>query len=180
MPVSSGRTLSPRSRLTWLAGITVGFGAAALFVRACAHEPLNQSAQRLESGNVEPLNPGERNPPSAGTNNGGMTEQATFEREGSTTKRLHELSESDPATALRLAIAGNLQSPGSAEAPERGWIICRSLVNLRRFSEAVAAARVVRDQYPDTPWALDVERHLLVNPMSDPAERGYGHRSELE
>jgi len=180
MPVSSGRIHSPRSRLTWLAGVALGLGAAALLVRACAYGSLNQPVARLESGTVERSSSGERSPPSAGTGNGGMTEQAAFEREASTTKRLHELAESDPATALGLAVAGNLQSPGSADAPELGWIICRSLVNLRRFPEAVAAARVVRDQYPDTPWALDVERHLLVNPMSDPSERGYGHRSELE
>jgi len=113
-------------------------------------------------------------------NPSGPTQHAVLEREAPTTKRLHELAKSDPATALGLAIASNLQSPGSVDAPERGWIICRSLVNLQRFQEAVAAARVLVEQYPNTPWALDAERHLLVNPMSDPSERGYGHRSELE
>lgn len=95
-------------------------------------------------------------------------------------RRLHAIGEADPAAALGLALEGNARFPASKDAPERGWIICRSLVDLRRFSEAVAEARVVVEQYPDTPWALDVERHLLVNPMSDPSERGYGHDLELE
>lgn len=122
----------------------------------------------------------EPNAPRVTIANSGMTRQAAVERETSTTKRLHQLAESDPATALRLAVADNLRFPGSEDAPERSWLICRSLVNLGRFPEAVAAARLLLEQYPDTPWALDAERHLLVNPMSDPSERGYGHRSELE
>jgi hypothetical protein len=36
------------------------------------------------------------------------------------------------------------------------------------------------DTYKDTPWALDVERHLLVNPLTHPSERGYGRQLELE
>src|SRR6478735_1029005 len=95
-------------------------------------------------------------------------------------QRLHAIGEADPAAALALAFEGNARFPASADAPERGWIICRSLVELRRFPEAVAEARLVVDRYPDTPWALDVERHLLVNPMSDPSERGHGHEFELE
>jgi len=150
----------------------VGLGAAALLMHTCAQRPLNQSAARLESG--------DRNAPRSGTGNSAPAKQAAVEREASTMKRLHELGESDPGTALGLALADNLQFPGSPNAPERAWIICRSLVELQRFPEAVAEARVVVEQYPNTPWALDVERHLLVNPMSDPSERGYGHRSELE
>jgi hypothetical protein len=95
-------------------------------------------------------------------------------------KKLRDIGESDPATALGLALEGNARFPASLDAPERGWVICRSLVDLRRFPEAVAEARLVVEQYPDTPWALDVQRHLLVNPMSDPSERGYGQEQELE
>lgn len=104
----------------------------------------------------------------------------TSDVEATIMQRLHAIGESDPATALALALEGNARFPASEAAPERGWIICRSLVNLRRFSEAVAEARIVVEHYPDTPWALDVQRHLLVNPMSDPSERGYGHELELE
>lgn len=104
----------------------------------------------------------------------------TADLEAAIMQRLHAIGETDPAAALGLALEGNARFPASADAPERGWIICRSLVDLRRFSEAVAEARVMVEQYPDTPWALDVERHLLVNPMSDPSERGYGHEHELE
>ena len=95
-------------------------------------------------------------------------------------KNLHELGEAAPAASLRLALEGNARFPTSLQAPERGWIICKSLVNMQRFQEAVAEARVVVEQYPNTPWALDIARHLLVNPMTDPAERGYGKTYELE
>jgi len=108
-----------------------------------------------------------------------VTRQTT-DLEATIMQRLHAIGETEPSAALGLALEGNARFPASADAPERGWIICRSLVNLRRFSEAVAEARVVVERYPDTPWALDVERHLLVNPMSDPSERGYGHERELE
>src|SRR6478609_3381868 len=61
-------------------------------------------------------------------------------------QRLHAIGEADPAAALALAFEGNARFPASADAPERGWIICRSLVELRRFPEAVAEARVVVEQ----------------------------------
>jgi hypothetical protein len=170
MPVISGRR-NRLSALRWLASVAVGLGATGLLVRACAQGPLDQSAARLESG--------DRNAP-AGTGSSETAKQAVVEREASTMKRLHQLGESDRATVLGLALAGNLQLPGGADAPERGWVICRSLVELERFPEAVAVARVLVQQYPNTPWALDVERHLLVNPMSDLSERGYGHQFELE
>jgi hypothetical protein len=174
------RRRSGLATLSWLACLAVGLAAAALLVRTYAVGPRNQPSARLASGEVPRLRSGERNAPRSEIATSGMTRQAAVEREVSTMKRLHELAESDPATALGLAVSANVQFPGSADAPERGWLICRCLVNLGRFPEAVAAARVLREQYPDTPWALDAERHLLVNPMSDPSERGHGHRSELE
>jgi hypothetical protein len=100
--------------------------------------------------------------------------------EASLMKRLHELGETDPPAALELALEGNARFPSSSSAPERGWVICRSLVSMQRFDEAVAEARLVVERYPSTPWALDVERHLLINPMSDPSERGSGKRFELD
>ena len=170
MFIFSGR----RNRL-WahrgLVSVAAGLCGAALLVHVCAERPPKSTA---------PMESGERNTPRADATPDANAKQAEVEREASTMKRLHELRERDPATELGLALAGNLQFPRSPDAPERGWIICRSLVDLQRFPEAVAEARVVVEQYPNTPWALDIERHLLVNPMSDPSERGYGHRSELE
>ena len=142
----------------WLA-LGRGHGTAAREERA----PLPTAESRTPEVAIEPAAP-----------------PKTTDLEATIMQRLHAIGEADPAAALGLALEGNARFPASRDAPERGWIICRSLVDLRRFSEAVAEARVVVDRYPDTPWALDVERHLLVNPMSDPSERGYGHDLELE
>jgi hypothetical protein len=100
--------------------------------------------------------------------------------EASLMARLHELGETDPPRSLELAIEGNRLYPESKDAPERGWIICKSLVNMQRFEEAQAEARIMVERYPNTPWTTDVERHLLVNPLTHPSERGYGKKYELE
>ena len=158
------------TRVSWLAAM----GAALLLIAlafaqrsASTGKSTRQAPTREESFAPELGHPGPAEPTRA-------------ELEQSIMARLRRLRDEDPASALSLALQGNLRFPTSPDAPERGWIICRSLVALERFPEAVAEARVVAEQYPGTPWAEDVEKHLLVNPMSDPAERGYGHRSELE
>jgi hypothetical protein len=144
MPVFLGQ-LKRRAPLFWFACGSLLLSAAVLLVRVCTHASPNQSGAPVASDNVARVESDERNASSIGPS--ALTQQAAFEREATSTRRLHELAESDPAT---------------------------------RFPEAVAAARLMLEQYPNTPWASDVERHLLINPMSDPSERGYGHRSELE
>jgi hypothetical protein len=100
--------------------------------------------------------------------------------EASLMSKLHDLGETNPALSLQLAREGNQRFPGSEQAPERGWIVCKSLVNMRRFEEARDEAKVMVEKYPDTTWTTDVQKHLLVNPLTHPAERGYGKQSELE
>ncbi|HVY40317.1 MAG TPA: hypothetical protein VHM31_20395 [Polyangia bacterium] len=94
--------------------------------------------------------------------------------------RLRKLGASDPAQALALAREGNRRFPSSGDAPERGVTICKSLAALGRFEEAQDEARRLVRKYPGTPWALDVERHLLTQPGSDPGQRGFGKASELD
>ncbi len=154
----------------WLVAASVGIGAALLVIQSHGQPP--RGAARAPLAEASEPKPDTEQPRAA--------KAPELDPEAALMTRLHALAERDPATALGLALRGNAQFPASADAPERGWIICRSLVQLKRFPEAVAEARVVLDQYPDTPWARDVERHLLINPMSDPSERGYGHVSELE
>ncbi len=156
----------------WLAPASAGIGAALLV--ALLRWQAQPSHDALRSPSTAPSQP-----QSAPEDPRATTAQPP-DLEAVIMRRLREATGREPATALGLALQGNAQFPNSADAPERGWIICRSLVELKRFPEAVAEARVVVDQYPNTPWALDVERHLLINPMSDPSERGYGHLSELE
>jgi hypothetical protein len=43
--------------------------------------------------------------------------------------------------------------------------VVKSLVNLARFKEAQAEARIMLAKFPDDPRALDVQRHLLTNPL---------------
>ena len=94
--------------------------------------------------------------------------------------KLHALGASDPAQALALAREGNRRFPHSGDAAERGVTICKSLAALGRFEEAQDEARRLVRAYPDTPWALDVQRHLLSQPAVDPAQRGFGKASELD
>jgi TolA-binding protein len=93
---------------------------------------------------------------------------------------IRNLGASDPARALELARDGNRRFPKSADAAERSWTICKSLAALGRSSEAQVEARLLVHQYPDTTWANDVTRHLLTQPLADPAQRGYGKSSELD
>lgn len=92
--------------------------------------------------------------------------------------KLRELGASDPAQALALARQGNRRFPTSGDAAERSVTICKSLAALGRFEEAQDEARQLVRKYPDTPWALDVQRHLLTQPGVDPAQRGFGKASE--
>jgi hypothetical protein len=79
--------------------------------------------------------------------------------------RLHQLGETNPPLSLRLAREGNARFPHTPEAPERAFIVVKSLVDMARFKEAQAEARRMLKDYPDDPHTLDVERHLLSNPL---------------
>jgi TolA-binding protein len=83
---------------------------------------------------------------------------------------LRALGDSEPERSLQLAREAEQRFPGSADAPEQAWYVCKSLVNLERFYEARDEARAMVDQYPGTPWAEDVARHLLVNPLDLPGD----------
>jgi hypothetical protein len=93
---------------------------------------------------------------------------------------LRDLGASDPARTLDLAREGNRRFPSSADAPERSWMICKSLAALGHFAAAQDEARQVVARYPGTTWAGDLRRHLLTQPPSDPGQRGYGRSSELD
>lgn len=88
-----------------------------------------------------------------------------FEDEASLMTALRELGETDPELSLRWAREGEARYSGSEAAPQRAWILVKSLVNLGRVHEARDEARVLVEKYRDTPEALDLERHLLVHPL---------------
>jgi len=79
--------------------------------------------------------------------------------------RLHQLAETNPPLSLQLAREGNARYPRTADAPERAFIVVKSLVDMGRFKEAQVEARKMLKSYPNDPHTLDVERHLLSNPL---------------
>jgi hypothetical protein len=79
--------------------------------------------------------------------------------------RLRQLGETDPPLTLRLAREGNARFPNSPDAPERAFIVVKSLVDMTRFKEAQEEARRMLKNYPNDPHTLEVERHLLSNPL---------------
>jgi TolA-binding protein len=90
---------------------------------------------------------------------------AALVSEASLMVRLHQLAETDPPISLELAREGNARFPHSPEAPERAFIVVKSLVDMGRFKEAQQEARRMLKDYPNDPHTLDVERHLLSNPL---------------
>ena len=78
---------------------------------------------------------------------------------------LRELGGTNPALTLQLAREASARFPDGAGAPELTWYVVKSLTDLGRFDEAVAEAKAMVQKYPDDSFALDVERHLLSNPL---------------
>jgi TolA-binding protein len=94
--------------------------------------------------------------------------------EASLMATLHGIGATDPARTLAIARKGNERFPGSADAPERAWMICQSLAALGRFPEAQDEARRMVSAYPDTSWAADVRRHLLTQSPDPPSRERPG------
>lgn len=90
--------------------------------------------------------------------------------EGALMSTLRQLGDSSPQASLEMARAGNARFPDSPDAAERAWYVCKSLVNLENFYDARDEARLMVAKYPGTPWADDVRRHLLVNPLDLPGD----------
>ena len=68
----------------------------------------------------------------------------------------------------REAQAAEERFPNSPHAPERKWIVVRSLVELKRFQEARDEAARMVARFPNNSWATDAQRHLLVHPLGQP------------
>jgi hypothetical protein len=93
--------------------------------------------------------------------------------EGEYMAMLRDVGLQDPELSLHLAREGNARFPGSSDGAERGWYEVRALVDLKRTDEAVAVSRALVDKYPNSPFALDVARHMLTHPMRDPGQVDY-------
>jgi hypothetical protein len=85
--------------------------------------------------------------------------------EGQLMIRLRSLEGTNPSLTLRLAREGNQRFPDGADAPERAWMVAKSLADMQRFKEAHDEAETMVKKYPGTSWSLDLQRHLLSNPL---------------
>jgi len=82
---------------------------------------------------------------------------------------LRELLNSEPRRAIELARQANKRAPDSPDAPERAWIVVKALASLKRFHEARDEAAAMAGKYPDSSWAMDAKRHMLVQPLDLPS-----------
>ena len=94
--------------------------------------------------------------------------QAPALDESAVMQQLRGMRQSDPELSLRMARQGNEQFPASPDAAERASIVVKSLMRMGRAEEATAEARTLVEEYPESPWALDVRRHMLDIPSFDP------------
>lgn len=86
---------------------------------------------------------------------------------------LRALGLKHPERSLELAREGHALFPASPDAAERGWFVVRALVELGRFDQALAESRSMVEKYRGSPFALDVEKHLLTRPLTHATEVGY-------
>jgi len=86
------------------------------------------------------------------------------EDEAALMERMRRIRGSDPELAMELAREGNARFPDSAAAPERAAIIIHALAELGRPSEARGEAEQMVNEYPDTPWALEIEAFTGAHP----------------
>ena len=82
---------------------------------------------------------------------------------------LRELLNSEPRRAIELARQANKRAPDSPDAAERAWIVVPALASLKRFHEARDEAAAMAGKYPDSSWAMDAKRHMLVQPLDLPS-----------
>ena len=82
---------------------------------------------------------------------------------------LRQLLDSEPRRAIELARQANKRAPDSPDAAERAWIVVKALASLKRFHEARDEAAAMASRYPDSSWAMDAKRHMLVQPLDLPS-----------
>jgi len=146
-----------------VAEVRVGAAERALVAaQALAQEPVVAEPRAQDS-----VAPAEVEPPAMEARAAPATEEP--KDEAGLMARLEQLGLSDPAESIRLARLGDERYPNSPLAAQRGWVVAKSLVEQKRFPEAQEEARRLVAKYPGSPWAADVERHLLVYPLGQPS-----------
>ena len=172
-----------RSGLKVLALVLVAGTAAYVLVRPGFREPRQETEGDIRARLESPAGP----PPSASPSSqaGGVsappappTAPATPASRPTPAARggdvvaietLRDLLNSQPLRAIELARQANQRAPESPDAPERAWIIVKALAGLGRFHEARDEAADLVSKHPDTSWAMDAKRHMLVQPLDLPS-----------
>ena len=93
---------------------------------------------------------------------------------------LRELLNSEPRRAIELARQANKRAPDSPDAAERAWIVVKALASLKRFHEARDEAAAMAGRYPDSSWAMDAKRHMLVQPLDLPSREDQQREMQQE
>jgi len=84
--------------------------------------------------------------------------------EDSMAAAMHALEDSSPERALALARRGRALWPRGPRAPEFAATEVKCLYRLGRPSEGRGAAEAMVNQYPTSPWALEVEKQTGAHP----------------
>jgi len=80
---------------------------------------------------------------------------------------MHALEDLDPERALEMAQRGQALWPTGPRAPEFAATQVKCLYRLGKPSEGRGAAEAMVNQYPSSPWALEVERQTGAHPHVD-------------
>ncbi len=144
---------------------------------AGAHEPSRPAASAPRQQQPAPRDEPEQSSPPAGppaparmhSRTAAAPLAAPSENEESLMQSLRDASATDPAGTIARARDVEAHFPDSPHAPERAWLVVRSLVSQSRFHEARDAAQVMVARFPNNSWALDAQRHLLVYPLDQPS-----------
>jgi hypothetical protein len=81
--------------------------------------------------------------------------------------QLRSLVDVDPARAYDLAKQGVRLFPDSPDTAEMAALAVKSLARQGKRSEARGEAETMINQYPDSPWAREVEQHTGAHPHRD-------------
>ena len=82
---------------------------------------------------------------------------------------LRQLWVQDPDAALEEVERLQNRFPDGPGAAERDWIAARCLTALGRHEAARDRAVRLVAEHPNTHWANDAQRHLLVHPLGLPS-----------
>jgi hypothetical protein len=122
---------------------------------------------------TEPLLPGTNAPPLLGLPRGALPAVGTRAvsassgspgSEATLMARLRRIEDGDPAAALQLAREGNGLDPNGPDSAERAMIVVKSLAREGDLEAARGEAERMVNEYPGTPWAIEVERRTGAHP----------------